>query len=73
MAILPHWGKEWDFYPEVKEHVLRDELMKSNFRKFLEDYKKIAALRKFDYKANLKTFSNKIYRELLNNVIENPS
>lgn len=70
VLIRPHWGKEWDFYPEVKEHVFKDELFKDSIRRFLKDYEEIAKLKNFDHETNLKTFSNEIYRELLNNAIE---
>ena len=55
--------------PEVKSHVLADEGLKQNFRKFLKDYQQIAELKGFNYVKNLQTFSNKIYRELINNAI----
>ncbi len=55
--------------PEVKSHLLADEGLKQNFRKFLKDYKQIAELKGFNYVKNLETFSNKVYRELINNAI----
>lgn len=67
VIIRPHWGKEWDQIPEVKAHVLADEGLKENIRTFLSDYKKIAELKGFDYLKNLETFSNQLYRDLLNN------
>lgn len=69
MVIRPHWGKEWDSLPEVKQHVLNDEGLKAKFNKFLADYQKIADAKGFNKDKNLKTFSNELYRELLNNAI----
>jgi hypothetical protein len=71
VVIRPHWGKEWDFYPQVKEHVFQDEGLKANVRKFLKDYEEIAKIKNFDHKKNLTAFSNQLYRDLLNNAITN--
>jgi hypothetical protein len=73
VTVRPHWGKEWNFHPEVKAHVMQDEGFRTHVEKFLRDYKQIAELKNFDAKKNLKTFSNAIYRELLNNAIPNPA
>lgn len=62
MTIRPHWGKEWDFIPEVREHIFNDADMKNHINKFVKDYKSIAQVHNFDYKKNLKTFSNKLYK-----------
>lgn len=67
VLIRPHWGKEWDFYPEVKQHVLDDAPLKAHINHFLNDYQAIADVCGFDMKKNLCTFSNSLYRELLNN------
>lgn len=69
MTIRPHWGKEWGTIPEVKSHVLGDEGLKANIRKFLGDYDQIAALKGFDSTKNLEFYSNEHYRELFNNAI----
>jgi hypothetical protein len=45
---------------------MQDEGIKVNFKTFLKDYKEIAEMKNFDYKKKLNTFSNAIYRELLN-------
>jgi hypothetical protein len=50
---------------------MQDEGIKANFKTFLKDYKEIAELKNFDSKMNLNTFSNAIYRELLNNAVPN--
>lgn len=69
VLVRPHWGKEWDFYPEVKDHVFNDDLFKESIRKFMKDYEEIAKLKNFSHEKNLSTFSNQIYRDLLNNAI----
>lgn len=67
VVIRPHWGKEWDFYPEVKQHVFDDAPLKAHINQFLNDYQAIADVCGFDMRKNLYTFSNKLYRDLLNN------
>jgi hypothetical protein len=62
VTLRPHWGKEWDAIPEVKSHLLQDEALKANIRKFISDYKEIAKIKNFSYERNLYTFSNSVYR-----------
>lgn len=62
VLIRPHWGKEWDFYPEVKAHVFNDAPLKAHINQFLSDYQEIANVCGFDKKQNLSTFSNHLYR-----------
>jgi hypothetical protein len=69
VRLLPHWGKEWDHFPEVKSHVFTELGLQYNLRKFLKDYEEIAKAKGFNSEKNLSTFSNTIYRNLLNNVI----
>jgi hypothetical protein len=58
VIIRPHWGKEWDFYPEIKAHVLQDTGLQNQFKQFYDDYEKIAKLGNFNREANLDSFSN---------------
>jgi hypothetical protein len=51
-------------YPEVKEHTFSDQALLSHVKKFGEDYTAITQLKGIDKAANLKAFSNKLYREL---------
>jgi hypothetical protein len=58
VTIRPHWGKEWNMYPEVKEHTFNDQILLHHVRKFVSDYEKIATIKGFDKDRNLKAFSN---------------
>jgi hypothetical protein len=70
VLIRPHWGKEWSDIPEVKGHVYLDEDLKTRFRTFLDEYDIIATECKIDATENLRTFSNTLYREMINNALE---
>jgi len=70
VIIRPHWGKEWSEIPVIKDHLFnKDPQMKEHIQTFLKDYQKIADHCNFNKDENLRTFSNELYRELLNNAI----
>jgi hypothetical protein len=58
VIIRPHWGKEWDQFPEIKSHFFNDVGMKSYVRQFKKDYNAICQRFKIDPQANLAAFSN---------------
>ena len=63
--IIPHWGKEWTAVDHIRNKMLQDQKLLANFQTFWKDYKKIAELGQWDPEMGIKTFSNKVYRQLL--------